>query len=223
MSWESSVVYERIINETVRERLGGVHSADLLIRSYDFAEIERLQAAGDWHAAGRLLGGDAALLETAGADAIVLCTNTMHTVAEAIEAAISIPLLHIADVTADAVTSRGVDTVALLGTRYTMEQAFLRERLAARHAVEVLIPDASDRVVVHDVIYDELVRGEVRDSSRKRYLEIIERLIDRGAGGVVSGCTEIELLVDQRHLNVPFFPTSQLHAVAAAEFALGDS
>jgi aspartate racemase len=219
MSWESSVEYERIINGEVRRRLGGVHSADLLVRSYDFATIERLQLAGDWTAAGRLLARDASLLETGGADLIVLATNTMHKVAPAIEAAVSVPFLHIADATAAAVQRSGVGSVALLGTRYTMEQDFYRGRLAA-HGLEVLVPDEADRAVVHDVIFGELVRGRVLPASRDRYLAIIDRLFDRGAEGVIAGCTEIELLVGPDDVDRPYFPTTRIHATAAVDVAL---
>lgn len=220
MSWESSIEYERLINEGVRDRLGGTHSADLIVRSYDFAVIERLQAVGDWDGAGALLAADARSLQDAGAEMIVLCTNTMHVVAPAIEAAIDIPFLHLADTTAAAVLDEGVTTVGLLGTRYTMEQPFYRDRLAS-HGIEVIVPDEPDRTTVHDVIYDELVRGVVSDGSRARYLEVIERLVARGATGVVAGCTEIELLVSADDVAVAYFPTTRLHASAAVDFALG--
>lgn len=220
MSWESSVEYERMINQGVRERLGGTHSADLIVRSYDFAVIERLQAVGDWDGAGVLLAADARRLQGAGADVIVLCTNTMHVVAPAIEAAIDIPFLHLADATAAAVLDEGVATVGLLGTRYTMEQSFYRDRLA-RHGIDVIVPDEPDRTTVHDVIYDELVRGVVSDGSRARYLAVIDRLVARGAMGVVAGCTEIELLVSADDVAVAYFPTTRLHARAAVDFALG--
>jgi aspartate racemase len=220
MSWESSIEYERIINTEVRDRLGGAHSADLLVRSYDFAAIEALQAAGDWEAAGALLAGDAARLEAAGAEAILLCTNTMHRVAGAIEAAIGVPFLHLADVTADAVAAAGLDTVALLGTRYTMEQDFYRNRLE-RRGLTVLVPDEPDRTTIHDVIYDELVQGRIIDASRAAYLEVIDQLVARGAQGLIAGCTEIELLVGPDDVDVPYFPTARLHALAAVEFALG--
>ncbi len=219
MSWGSSVEYERIINEEVRRRLGGVHSADLLIRSYDFAVIEEMQLAGDWAGAGRLLAGDAARLEAAGADLIVLATNTMHKVAPQIEAAITIPFLHIADATAEAVDRTGISSVALLGTRYTMEQDFYRGRLAER-GLEVLIPDEWDRAIVHDVIFDELVQGRVLPASKDRYLAIIERLYERGAAGVIAGCTEIELLVRTSDVDRPYFPTTRIHAIAAVDAAL---
>jgi aspartate racemase len=222
MSWESSVEYERLINTEVRRRLGGTHSADLIVRSYDFAAIEALQEAGDWDGAGRLLAADAARLEGAGADLILLCTNTMHRVAGAIEAAISVPFLHLADATAVAVVAAGVRRVGLLGTRYTMEQDFYRARLE-RHGLEVLIPDEPDRTTVHDVIFGELVRGVVDPGSKRRYLEIIGRMVDAGAGGVIAGCTEIELLVGPDDVGVPYFPTTLLHALAAVEAALAEA
>jgi aspartate racemase len=219
MSWESSIEYERLINEEIRRRLGGVHSADLLIRSYDFADVERLQFTDDWDGAGALLAGDAARLQQAGAGLIVLCTNTMHRVAPAIEAAIEVPLLHIADATAGAVRAAGVQTVALLGTRFTMEHDFYRGRLAG-HGLDVLVPDEPDRTTVHDVIYDELVQGVVSDTSRAAYLDVIDRMVDRGARGVIAGCTEIELLVRPEDVALPYFPTTRLHALAAVDAAL---
>ncbi len=219
MSWESSVEYERIINTEVRRRLGGVHSADLIVRSYDFAAIEALQAGGDWDAAGRLLADDGSKLEAAGADLILLCTNTMHLVAEQIEEAITVPFLHLADATASAVQAARLSTVALLGTRFTMEKDFYVGRLE-QHGLAVIVPDEPDRTAVHDVIYDELVQGRVLDVSRDRYLGIIERLVDRGAEGVIAGCTEIELLVKPADVAVPYFPTTMLHAMAAVDAAL---
>ena len=219
MSWESSIEYERLINEEVRRRLGGAHSADLVIRSYDFAAIEELQSRGDWDAAGDLLARDAKTLEAAGAGLVLLCTNTMHRVAERIEAALAVPFLHIGDATARAVLAAGVEVVALLGTRYTMEQEFYRGRLEA-HGLTVLVPDPADRDTVHRVIYDELVRGEIRDASRRAYLEIIDRLRARGAQGVIAGCTEIELLVGPQDVECAYFPTTRLHAMAAVDAAL---
>lgn len=220
MSWESSIEYERLINEGVRAARGGVASADLVIRSYDFATIEALQAAGDWEAAGDLLAADARMLESAGAEIIVLCTNTMHRVAPAIEAAITVPFLHLADATAAAVIGAGVGRVALLGTRFTMEQDFYRRRLED-HGLRVIVPDEPDRTVIHDVIYDELVRGVVSAESKHRYRAIIERLVDGGAEGVIAGCTEIELLVGADDVAVPYFPTTRIHAEAAVAMALG--
>ena len=220
MSWESSIEYERIINTEVRAALGGVHSASLLVRSYDFAEIERLQAEDDWDGAGAVLAADARRLEEAGAGLIVLCTNTMHRCAEAIEAAIGVPFLHLADATARAVVEAGVEQVALLGTRYTMEQDFYRARLEP-HGLSVIVPDEPDRTLVHDVIYGELVQGVVSPVSQDAYLHVIDRLVERGAQGVIAGCTEIELLVGPDDVEVPYFPTTALHARAAARWALG--
>ena len=219
MSWESSVEYERIINTEVRRRLGGVHSADLLIRSYDFSDIEVLQMQGQWDRAGALLATDALRLEEAGADLIVLATNTMHKVAPQIEEAITIPFLHIADATADVVHGAGVGSVALLGTRYTMEQDFYRGRLAER-GLEVMVPNPADRVSIHNVIFGELVQGRVETGSKQRFLEIIEGLYARGAEGVIAGCTEIELLVTPDDLDRPYFPTTRIHAIAAVDAAL---
>ncbi len=219
MSWESSIEYERIINREVRRALGGVRSASLLVRSYDFGDIERLQAEGDWDGAGALLAADARHLQDAGAGLIVLCTNTMHRCADAIEAAIDVPFLHLADATAAAVREAGVEDVALLGTRYTMEGDFYRARLE-RSGLRVMIPDEPDRSLIHDVIYDELVQGVIRPESRAGYLRAITRLVDRGAGGVIAGCTEIELLVGPGEVDVPYFPTTALHAQAAARWAL---
>ncbi len=220
MSWESSIEYERLINREVRARLGGTHSADLLLRSYDFAAIEALQEAGEWAAAGELLATDARRLQHAGADLVVLCTNTMHLVADRIEAAIDVPFLHIGDAVAAAVAAAGLDRVLLLGTRHTMEQGFYRDRLRAA-GIEALVPDAADRTVVHDVIYEELVRGVVRDESRQAYLDVIARHVAAGAGGVIAGCTEIELLVGPADVDVPYFPTTRLHALAAVDAVLG--
>lgn len=219
MSWESSIEYERIINERVRDLLGGTHSADLLVRSYDFHRIEALQAAGDWAGAGALLAADARRLQDAGAALIVLCTNTMHRVAPVIEAAITVPFLHIADATAAAVHAEGCGVVGLLGTRYTMEHDFYRGRLE-QHGLRVLVPEEPDRTVVHDVIYNELVRGVVSDTSRAEYLRIIDALVERGATGIIAGCTEIELLVGPEDVSIPYFATARLHALAAVEAAL---
>ena len=220
MSWESSIVYERILNEEARRRLGGVHSADLLIRSYDFAEIERLQAAGDWERAGQVLADGARKLEAAGAELLVLCTNTMHEVADIIGASVQIPLLHIADVTAAAVRAAGLTEVGLLGTRFTMERDFYTGRMRAAHGLKVLVPDEPDRTVVHQIIYGELVQGVIRDESRERYLAVIDRLRQRGAAGIIAGCTEIELLVRPGDIGLPYFPTTRLHALAALDAAL---
>lgn len=220
MSWESTVPYYRQINECVRERLGGLHSARIVLYSVDFHEVERLQHAGDWDAAGALLATTARALEAAGADFLVVCTNTMHKVAPAIEAAVAIPLLHIADPTAARIRAAGLDKVGLLGTRFTMEQAFYRERLQRRHGIEVLVPGAADIDVVHRVIYDELCLGRVLEASREAYRRIIADLVARGAQAVILGCTEISLLVGPADAPVPVFDTTAIHAQAAAERAL---
>jgi len=222
MSWESSIEYERTINQLVRERLGGVASADLLIRSFNFADIEALQAAGRWDHAGRVLAHAARNLADGGADAIVICTNTMHRLAEEVQAAVDIPLIHIADATAAAIKGSGLEVVALLGTRYTMEHAFYVGRLRELHGLTVLVPDEPDRTVVHDTIYQELVRGITSPMSKSQYLDIVERLVAQGAQGVIAGCTEIELLIGPTDLGVPMFPTAHLHAVAAVDFALAE-
>lgn len=221
MSWQSSIEYERMINEEVRRRLGGAHSADLLIRSYDFDVIERCQSVGQWDEVGRLLADDARRLQDAGADLIVLCTNTMHLVADTIEAAIDVPFLHLADATAAAVVAAGVGTVALLGTRFTMEMSFYRERLE-RYGLAVIVPGEADRTVVDRVIFGELVKGRIVPESRSRYLEIIHRLVVSGARGVIAGCTEIELLVTADHVDIPYFPTTRIHAMAAVDAALDE-
>jgi aspartate racemase len=219
MSWESSALYYRLLNELVRDQLGGLHSARCIMASVDFAEIEHLQATGRWDDAGTLLAGEAQRLEAAGADFIVLCTNTMHKVAGSIEAAVQIPLLHLADVTAEAVSAAGLKKVGLLGTAFTMEQDFYRGRISA-HGLEVLVPDAAGRHDVHRIIYDELVLGVVANASRRRFVEVIESLRARGAEGVILGCTEIELLIDQEGSPLPVFPTTRLHAEAAVALAL---
>jgi len=219
MSFESTLPYYRIINETVRQRLGGLHSARIVLYSVDFHDVERLQHAGDWAAAGALLAQAARAVEAAGADFVVLCTNTMHKVAPAIERAVAIPLLHIADPAADAIAGAGVRTVALLGTRFTMEQDFYRYRLHER-GIETVVPDEARREWMHRVIYDELCRGVVRDESRRHLDEVIAGLVARGAQGVVLGCTEIAMLIDAGDAAVPVFDTARLHAEAAALHAL---
>jgi aspartate racemase len=221
MSWESTIPYYRIINERVRDRLGGLHSAKLVLHSVDFAGIEVLQMAGDWDSAGAQLAGAARGLRAAGAEAIVLCTNTMHLVAPAIENAVDIPLLHIADATAARIRTAGLARVALLGTRFTMEQAFYRERIEAA-GIAVLTPDAAQRERVHRVIYDELCLGRIVDTSRNDYRTIMADLVARGAQGVILGCTEIGLLVDDADADVPLFDTARIHAEAAADWALAD-
>jgi aspartate racemase len=220
MSWESTAVYYRLVNELVAERLGGLHSADCLLRSVDFAEIELMQRGGDWDAAGARLGAEAAALQDAGAELLVLCTNTMHKVAGAITDAISIPFVHIADTTADAARAAGLSRVGLLATAYTMEQDFYVGRLRDRHGLDVLVPDAGDRALVHRVIYDELCVGVVRDDSRDEYRRVIGSLAAAGAEGILLGCTEIDLLISQADSPVPVFDTTRLHAERAVEVSL---
>lgn len=219
MSWESTVPYYRLINQTVKEQLGGLHSARLLLYSVDFAEIERLQQSGDWDTAGQVLADAARALRAGGAELLVLCTNTMHKVADAVESAAGLPLLHIADATAAEIRAQGLTRIGLLGTRFTMEQAFYRERLES-HGLEVLVPETDDRGIVHRVIYDELCLGQVREASREQYRRIIAELVAGGAQGVILGCTEIGLLVGPGDASVPLFDTAALHARHAALAAL---
>lgn len=220
MSWESTVPYYQLINQTVQAQLGGLHSAKVIVYSVDFAEVERLQATGQWDAAGLLLADVARKLEAAGADALVLCTNTMHKVAPAIAAAVGIPLLHIADPTAQAIAQAGLHTVGLLGTRFTMEQDFYRQRLETHHGLTVLTPLAPDRELVHQVIYQELCLGQVHEASRTTYLRIMADLQTQGAQAIILGCTEIAMLVQPQHCTLPLFDTTALHARSAALWAL---
>ncbi|MDX6277386.1 MAG: amino-acid racemase [Nocardioidaceae bacterium] len=220
MSWESTAEYYRLANEFVRDRLGGLHSAEIVMLSVDFAEIEAMQVAGQWNEAGELLAEAAHRLELAGADLIVLCTNTMHKVAAPIEDAIEVPFVHLGDTTADAVRAAGLTKVGLLGTIFTMEQDFYANRLR-HHGLEVLLPEADDRERLNAIIYDELCLGVIREESRAFYLEAIGRLVAVGAEGVILGCTEIELLIDQSQLATPVFPTTRLHVQAAVDLALG--
>ncbi len=219
MSWESSVEYYRIVNEQVRERLGGLHSAHCVLYSVDFAEIERLQVAGQWDEAGKRLLAAATALEKAGAEVLVLCTNTMHKVVDVLIQGLDIPVLHLADTTAAAVRAAGLERVGLLGTAFTMEQDFYTGRLT-EHGLDVLVPEADERADVHRIIYEELVVGIVTEPSRQRYREVIDALVARGAQGVILGCTEIELLVGPADSPVPVFPTTRLHAEAAVDHAL---
>ncbi len=219
MSWESTLPYYRCVNECVRERLGGLHSAKLVLYSVDFAEIERLQHAGDWTTAGHLLADAAQALERAGAEALVLCTNTMHRVLDTIEAAIRIPVVHIADATARRIRAEGLAKVGLLATRFTMEQDFYRGRLE-QHGLTVLVPDAAERAEVHRIIYDELCRGVIRESSRVALRAVMAALVSRGAEGLILGCTEIGLLVGAEDTDVPVFDTTRIHAEAAVDWAL---
>jgi aspartate racemase len=222
MSWESSAEYYRFVNEEARARLGGLHAADCIMRSVDFAPVADLQREGRWDEAGALLAREAQALVAAGAELLVLCTNTMHKVADAITAAVDVPFVHIADTTAEAVRAQGLRTVGLLATAYTMEQDFYVGRLRERHGLEVLVPGAADRRVVHDVIYAELCVGVVDDGSREEYRRIMRDLAERGAEGILLGCTEIDLLVGPGDAPVPVFDTTRLHARRAVELAVGE-
>ena len=220
MSWESSIEYYRIINETVREKLGGLHSAKSVMVSVDFAEIEILQHEGRWDEATQALIKAAQQVERGGADLVLICTNTMHRMADEIQDNISIPLLHIADATAKEIRTAGLQAIGLLGTRYTMEMDFYRGRLTEQHGIRVLIPTKLQREIVHRVIYDELVQGKILSQSKADYIKIIEDLQKRGAQGVILGCTEIGLLVQEHDCAIPLFDTTHIHAVAAVEYAL---
>ena len=222
MSWESSAEYYRFINEAVRDRLGGFHSARCLMFSFDFADVQTLQAKGDWQEAGRVLAGAARAVEAGGADLLILCTNTMHEVADTVQEAVSIPLLHIADPTGERVSADGHAIVGLLATRYTMQRDFYRARLLDRHGLTVLVPDEAGRDAVHEVIYAELVKGVVRDESRARYREVINDLVEGGAEALILGCTEIELLIGEADSPVAIYDTTRLHAEAAVDLALAD-
>jgi len=220
MSWESSLVYYRIINQATKAKLGGFHSAKCLMLSVDFAEIEILQRQDNWQEASRLLVETAKSLEKGGADFIVLCTNTMHKAADEIQENISIPFLHIADATGQVISEAGITRVGLLGTRFTMEEDFYKSRLVREFGLDVIIPNTQDREIVHRVIFDELVVGQLRKESKKQYLEIIQRLVEDGAEGIILGCTEIGLLVKEGDCQVPVFDTTKIHAIAAVEYAL---
>jgi len=223
MSWESSIEYERLINQAVRRRRGGVASADLLIRSFDFSEVENLQSSGRWEEAGRLLAEAGRQLESIGAEALVLCTNTMHQVADQVIDAIHIPLLHIVQATGEKLLATSCRKPLLLGTAYTMEKPFYREALQADFPIDVITPRRDEREIVHRIIYDELVRGIMSESSRSEMLRIIDRAVtEEEADGVIAGCTEIELLISADHLSAPYFPTTAIHAEYAANWSLGE-
>ena len=217
MSWESSAEYYRLANVLVRERLGGLHSAKVLLHSVDFAEIERMQVEGRWADAGKALASAASEVQAGGADFLLLCTNTMHKVFDQVQAAVDIPMIHLGDTTAQAIKNAGLTTVGLLGTGFTMDQPFYRERLES-HGLRVLLPSAEDRAVVHRIIYDELCVGIVREESRRAYQDVIARF--DGAEGIILGCTEIELLITQADVPLPVFPTTRLHVEAAVERAV---
>jgi len=221
MSWESSLEYYRLINETVRERLGGLHSAKSIMYSVDFAEIEALQHAGKWDQATALMIEAARHVEKGGADFVIICTNTMHKMADAVEQSISIPLLHIADAAAQKIVHAGMKKVGLLGTKFTMEEDFYRTRLIERYGLDVIIPDEISRQDVHQIIYDELCLGRIEPASRKRYQAIIDELESEGAQGIILGCTEIGLLINEKDCSLPLFDTTAIHAVAAVEYAIG--
>ena len=222
MSWESSAEYYRIINQETNRRLGGVHSAQCLMWSFDFEEIKRLQHEGEWDKLAEAMKEAAIRLERGGADFLVICTNTMHRLADAVSSAVGIPLLHIADPTADRIKAAGFRRLALLGTAFTMEQDFYKGRLQERHGLDVIVPEENDRRIVHEIIYKELVLGQIRPESRQAYREIIARLIERGAQGIILGCTEIMLLVKEEDSAVPLFDTTTIHAAAAVDRALAE-
>ena len=221
MSWESTIPYYRIINEEIKNRLGGLHSAKIVLYSVEFDEIERCQSSGDWETSGEILGKAAQGLEAAGADFLLICTNTMHKVAPQVASMVHIPIVHIADATADELEKRRVRRVGLLGTKYTMTQDFYKQKLIGR-GIDVVIPDGEDIDVVNDIIFHELCVGEVRESSRRRFQEVIDRLKEKGAEAVILGCTEIGLLVRPSDSSLPVFDTTEIHAKRAAEMALGD-
>jgi aspartate racemase len=220
MSWESSIEYYRIVNETVKEKLGDLHSAKSVMVSVDFAEIEMLQRAGRWEEATQAMVVAARSVQAGGADFLIICTNTMHKMAREVQHSISIPLLHIADATAEVVIERGLSRVGLLGTRFTMEEDFYRGRLEEKYHLEVLIPVSADREIVHRVIYDELVVGKIEPASKAEYQRIIASLAEAGAEGIILGCTEIGLLVAQSDSRLPLFDTTRIHALAAVDYAL---
>ena len=220
MSWESSLTYYRIVNQKVKERLGGLHSAKCLMYSVDFHEIERHQALGEWAAATQLMIDAARTVEKGGAEFLIICTNTMHKMADAVQGSLQIPLLHIADPTADKVKLQGIEKIALLGTKFTMEQDFYKGKLINDHGLEVVLPTDAEMDVVHTIIYQELCLGKIHSASRARYLEIVGNLIRNGAEGVILGCTEIGLLIKDGDSPVPFFDTAEIHAEAAVDYAL---
>jgi aspartate racemase len=220
MSWESSLLYYRLINEAVRQRLGGLHSAQILMYSVDFAPIEKLQHDGDWDGAASILVDAARRLEAGGADFFLIATNTMHRVADVVSAAVNIPLLHIADATADVLTRNAVRRIGLLGTAFTMELDFYRKRISEQYAIEVVVPELHDRQMVHDIIYQELCQGQIEPESREVYLAIIERMREHGIDGVILGCTEIGMLLQPQHTDIKLYDTTAIHAQQAVKWAL---
>ncbi len=220
LSWESSIEYYRLINQTVKERLGGLHSAKSLLYSFDFEEIEHLQHAGNWDEATRLMIEAAQNCERGGADFLLICSNTMHKMADRVQESIHIPLLHIADATAEKIVAAGIRKIGLLATAFTMEEDFYKGRLIQNFGLEVVIPNSEERQEVHRVIYQELCRGEVKPESKEYYVEVMRRLVGEGVEGIILGCTEIMLLVGQPDIDVPIFDTTTIHAIAAVEYAL---
>jgi len=220
MSWESTLEYYRILNEKIKERLGGFHSAKCILYSVDFEEIEKLQHQGNWDEATKLMVDAAQRVERAGADFLLICTNTMHKMADEVQENIGIPLLHIVDATAEKIKAQGMKKVGLLGTRFTMEEEFYRGRLEERHGLEVLIPDEKERQDIHEILYTELCMGQIKKLSQDRFEQIIGNLESRGAEGIILGCTEIPLLVKQEDYKIPLFDTTSLHATQAVEFAI---
>jgi len=220
MSWESSQEYYRIINQTVKERLGGFHSAKIIMYSVDFEEIEKLQHQGKWKELTELMIDAAQRVEKAGADFVVLCTNTMHKMADEVQKNIKIPLLHIADATAEKIKEKGLGKIGLLGTKFTMEEDFYKGRLKEKYGLDVIIPNEEERQIVHDVIYKELCMGEIKQSSKEQFKKIIQNLVSNGAEGIILGCTEIPLLIKQEDVEVPLFDTTKIHAKAAVEYAI---
>ena len=220
MSWESSIEYERTINQAVRERLGGSNSAELVVRSFNFAELAKLQESGDWPEIARRLSKAAVDLENSGAEVILICANTMHLLFDEIQSAVAVPLLHVADAAGEAIIAKGVKSVLLLGTRYTMEKPFYADRLREQFGLEVLVPTPEEQATIHGIIYSELVRGIINPDSHSVYLEICSKYIARGVSGIIAGCTEIELLIKQADFDIPLFATAHLHAMAAVKYAL---
>ncbi|MBX3085871.1 MAG: aspartate/glutamate racemase family protein [Anaerolineae bacterium] len=220
LSWESTIVYYKLINELVREQIGGLHSADCLVYSFDFAEIEALQVSGRWEEATERMIAVAKRLERGGADFLLICSNTMHKMAAQVQASVSIPLLHLADATAELITAQGITKIGLLGTRFTMEEDFYKGRLTSKYGLDVIVPDAEERQLVNRVIYDELCQGVIDLESKQGYIAIMDRLVEAGAQGIILGCTEITLLVNQNDATVPLFDTTAIHAEVAVEYAL---
>ncbi len=220
MSWESSLEYYRIINETVKQQLGGLHSAECVMYSVDFDEIEKLQHQGKWEELTQIMIDCAQRLEKAGANLIIICTNTMHKMAEEVESSITIPLLHIADATAEKIKEKGFKKVGLLGTKFTMEEDFYKGRLIEKHGLEVIMPNSEEMQIVHDIIFNELCLGEIKETSKEQYKKIIRNLAKKGAEGVILGCTEIPMLIKQKDVEIPLFDTTKIHAEFAVDYAI---